>query len=103
MPQEKREPLAVRVAMLVLLLNIFLWIGFRSTDLLIVSLCSAVLALIGWITAQSGKRKARHLASRGGSDTLLLLAYWGNLILFLLALLLFAYLVAMGILRGELV
>ena len=103
MPKEKREPLIVRVAMLLLLLNLFLWIGLRSLDLLVVSLLSALLALAGWIAAHLGHKESRRKSRHGGTDTMAQLAYWGNLILFLLVSLLFAYLVAMGILNGELV
>ena len=55
MPKERREPLVVKIAMLLLLLNLFVWTGFRGMDVLVVSLGSALLALAGWVTAHYGR------------------------------------------------
>lgn len=103
MPKDRQEPLIVRVALLLLLLNIFVWVGLRGTDILLVSMGSGLLALAGWIAAHRGRRKVRRLGGRGSSETMALMAYWGNLIIFLLVLFVFSYAVAMGILRGELI
>ena len=94
--------MVVKVAMLMLLLNVFVWTGFRGMDMLVVSLGSAMLALAGWITAHYGRKKVRRRAGRGTSETMSLLAYWGNFTVFLLTFLLFSWSVAMGILRGDL-
>ncbi|MGC9452559.1 MAG: hypothetical protein ACP5I4_14065 [Oceanipulchritudo sp.] len=102
MPQERREPMLVRISMLLLLLNVSLCVGLRSVDILLVSLAATFVALGGAILAQRGLRLVRRRSRGGGSESMGLMAYWGNLVLFILAALLFCYSFAMGVLRGEL-
>ncbi len=103
MPKDRREPLGARVSMLLILANGFLWIGLRNVDILVVSLGSLLIALMGLILGyKSGKKIQRH-SGRLSGENMATIGYWGNLLLFVGALFLFCYLLALGMLRGELI
>ena len=89
--------------MLLILANCFLWIGLRSVDTLVISLASLLIALIGLVLGyKSGKKIQRH-SGRLSGENMANIGYWGNLLLFIGALFLFCYLLAVGMLRGELI
>ena len=102
MPEDRREPVGARLSLLLLLGNLFVWVGLRGTDVLLVTLASTLLALAGWVGAQRARRKIRRAGGRMSGETMALIGYWGNLLVFILAFLMFSYAVAMGILRGDL-
>lgn len=101
MPEDRREPLLARVSLLFLLINIFLWVGFRNVDVLIVSLSSTLIAFIGAIAGYRAQRRIRRYGGRIQGEGMATVGYYANLVLFLLALLLFCYSFAMAVLRGE--
>jgi hypothetical protein len=101
MPRESREPLIIRVSIGFLLANGFLWAGFRNIDILLVSFISALLGLAGLVTGKLALRKIRHHGGRVRGESIATIGYWGNLLLFVLGLLIFAYAVAAGVYREE--
>ena len=102
MPSDRREPLGARIALLLMLINIFMWIGFRDVDMLIISLVSLVIALIGLIFGyRAGKRIARH-GGRITGENMARIGYWGNVLLFVGSLFLFSFTLILGILSGDL-
>jgi hypothetical protein len=96
------EPLMAKVPLVLMLLNIFVCVGLRELDILLVSLASSVLALAGTVMAYKAKHRIRRKGGRIRGETMALIGYWGNLIIFLAATFLFAYVLAIGILRGDL-
>ena len=101
MPEDRREPILARISLLLLLINIFLWAGLRDMDILIVSLTSTGLALVGAIMGYKAYRRIRKHGGRIPGEAMAMVGYWSNLVLFLLTFLLFAYSLAMAFLRGE--
>jgi len=102
MPGDQREPLGARIALILILLNIFLWIGLRNVDILVVSLGSLLLALAGLVIGyRAGKRIQRH-GGRISGESMTRIANWGNLLLFVGSFFLFCYLLLLGMLRGDL-
>jgi len=90
------------MSLIFLLINVFIWAGLRGTDILVVTLLSALVGFAGWLMAFRAGRKIRRMGGRVAGEAVALIAYWGNLAIFLLSSLMFAYSVAMGILRGDL-
>jgi hypothetical protein len=86
---------------LIALVGLFVWVGFRGVDIVVVSLGSTLVALIGFVCAVFGKKAEGRRRGSTGSSALTLIGYWANLALFVVSSLLFAYSLAMGILRGE--
>jgi hypothetical protein len=90
-----------KVSVMLLLLNGFVWAGLRSLDVVVLTLLSWLLALAGLLLGRmAGKYIRRHRGKIGG-ESIAMIGYWGNLIVFLLTFLLFSYSLAMGILRGD--
>lgn len=103
MPKDRREPLGARVTLLLILGNCFLWIGLRNVDILVMSLASLLIALIGLIIGyKTGKKINRH-GGRLSGENMANIGYWGNLLFFVGALFLFCYSLALGMLRGDLI
>lgn len=102
MPRDQREPLLARVSLLLLLLNLFIWVGLRSTDVLLVTLASTLVSLAGLIFGKMAVRRIRRAGGRLQGEPMAKIAYWGNLAVCIVSALMFAYAAAMGILRGEL-
>ena len=91
-----------RIPVLLLLITLFFVISLRGTDILVVTLISSLLGLIGMLMGRSALKRIRRKGGRIRGETMAYIGYWGNLIIFVLASLLFSYAVAMGVLRGEL-
>jgi hypothetical protein len=98
----KETPWA-KAAVFMLLVNIFVLAGLRNIDKLVITLVVAVVAGIGWVFAIRAQRQLRRYHGRLQGDGLAALGYWGNLLMMLFFLLGFAWFLAMGILRGELI
>lgn len=96
-----RESRAGKAALLLLLLNVFIWAGLRGLDVVLLTLLSALVALSGYLLARSGRKFLRRHRGAVGGESIVLIGYWGNLILFILTFLMFSYSLAMGILRGD--
>lgn len=96
------EPMMAKIPIVLLLLNFFVWPALRGTDILLVTLISTVLGLVGLVMAWRARKVIRRKGGRIRGETMATIGYWGNLIVFVLAGLLFSYSVAMGVLRGEL-
>jgi hypothetical protein len=96
------EPLSAKLPIVFLLANVFVWAGLRGTDILLVTLLSTIFGFTGMVIAYRAKHNIRRKGGRVSGETMALIGYWANLVIFLLAFLLFAYSVAMGVLRGEL-
>ena len=96
-----KESRGGKVALLLLLLNIFIYAGFRGTDIVVLTFVMALVAFIGYLLAFLSRRSMRRHRGAVGGESIVLLAYWGNLILFLLSFLMFSYSLAIGILRGD--
>lgn len=99
--REQQEPLVSRIAILMVLLVVFLWVGFRGVDIVVVSLGSTLLGLLGFTLALLGSKAERRRRGSTGSSALTQIAYWANLALFVGSFLLFSYALAIGILRGD--
>ena len=102
MPEDQKEPLSARISVLLLLVNLFVWVGLRGTDILLVTLLSSLLAIVGAVIGHLARRKVQRHGGRISGESLALIGYWANLIVAILSLLMFAYAVAMGVLRGDL-
>lgn len=100
-PRGQEEPLASRVAILLALLNVFIWVGFRGVDIVVLSFASSFVGLIGFLLAFVGGRAERRRRGSLGRSALTEIGYWGNLALFLGSSVLFSYTLAIGILRGD--
>ena len=103
MPKDRREPLGARVSLLLILANGFLWIGLRNVDILVMSLASLLIALIGLIIGYKAGKKIHRHGGRLSGENMAKIGYWGNLLLFVGALFLFCYSLALGMLRGDLI
>jgi D-alanyl-lipoteichoic acid acyltransferase DltB (MBOAT superfamily) len=99
----QKEPLRAKVSLILLLLNVFIWAGLRSLDVIVLTFISALVALAGMLMARAAWRYIRRHRGSVGGESIALIGYWGNLIVFVLTFLLFSYSIAMGILRGELI
>lgn len=97
---EKDSKLA-SASVLMLLLNGFLWAGLRSLDEVILTFLSALVAFVGFLFARAAGRYLRRHRGRVGGESMAVIGYWGNLLLFILTFLMFSYALAMGILRGD--
>ncbi len=102
MPEDQKEPFTAKASLVFMLLCFFVYVTLRGTDVLAVTLLATVVGFTGWILAIVARKRIRHAGGRIGGESLALIGYWGNLILFLLSALWFSYSVAMGILRGDL-
>ncbi len=102
MPADRREPLGARVGLLAVLLNVFLWLGFRHVDYLVVSFAGTVLALAGLVLAKRAGIRIRKKQGRIAGDHIATLGTWGNAFFLSMNFLLFCYLLGIGILSGEL-
>jgi hypothetical protein len=91
-----------RLSILLLLVNVFVCVGFWWTEILLVTLASSLLGLAGLIIGYKAKHKIRRKGGRVSGEQMAIIGYWGNLVVFVLASLFFAYAVAMGVLRGDL-
>lgn len=91
-----------KLPILLLLINFFVCITLRGTDILVVTLISSLLGLAGLVMAWRARKIIRRKGGRIRGESMATIGYWGNLIFFVLAGLLFSYSVAMGVLRGEL-
>ena len=101
MPEDRREPLGARVSVLMILTNIFLWVGLRNVDVLVVSLISVLVAVVGLVMGYKAGRRIRRRGGRLAGETMASIGYWGNLGLFVVTFFLFSYSLAMAILRGD--
>jgi len=101
MPKDRREPLLARVSLFVLLLNLFVWAGLRNIDILLVAFLSTVLGLTGLISGYRAKHKIHRQGGRVSGETMALIGYWLNLLVFIFSALLLAFVIAIGVLRGE--
>jgi hypothetical protein len=99
----QKEPLRAKISLILLLLNGSIWAGLRGLDVIVLTFLSVLVALAGMLLGLAGRRYIRRHRGAIGGDSIALIGYWGNLIVFVLALLMFSYAVAMGILRGELI
>ncbi len=70
-------------------------------DILIVTLSSAVLALLGTVAGYRAYRRIRKHGGRIPGEAMAMIGYWANLVLFLAAFLAFCYSFAMAFLRGD--
>lgn len=96
-----REPWAGKFSLLLLLINIFIWAGLRGMDIVIMTFLSTVVAFTGYLLALSGRKFLRRQRGSVGGESIVTIAYWGNLLLFLLTFLMFSYSLAIGVLRGD--
>ena len=101
MPEDRKEPWTAKAALILLLLNAFLWAGLRNMDIVVLSLAATLISLAGMLLALRARHKVRRHGGRIAGEALATIAYWGNLIVFLLSLMLFSYSMVMGILRGD--
>ncbi|MEX0326108.1 MAG: hypothetical protein AB3N33_08480 [Puniceicoccaceae bacterium] len=101
-PKGQGEPMMVKVPVLLLLINGFTCISLRGTDILVVTLISTLLAMVGMVIAWRARKIIRRKGGRVRGETMATIGYWGNLVVFVMAGLLFSYAVAMGVLRGDL-
>jgi hypothetical protein len=101
MPGERKEPILARASLGLLLLNLFLWAGLRNLDILMLSLISSLVALLGAVAGYRAYRRIRKHGGRIPGEAMAMIGYWFNLILFILVGLLFCYSFAMAFLRGE--
>lgn len=92
MPEDRREPLGARIGLLLVLLNIFIWLGFRFVVPVVVSGVGTVMALAGLLLARKAELRIRKYQGRIAGEHLAMIAVWGNLILLILNALLFCYL-----------
>ena len=102
MPEDRQEPILARIAVILLLANAFVWAGMRNVDILIVTLTSTLLALVGLVAGYRARKRIRRYGGRIPGEAIGEIGYWGNLVVFVGASLLFSYAVAMGVLRGDL-
>ena len=98
---DRHEPLGARLSLLLILTNMFVWIGLRNVDILVVSLVAAVVAMCGLILGYRSGKQIRRYNGRISGESIAMIGYWGNLVLFLLSFFLFAYTFLLGVLRGE--
>ena len=96
-----KESKAGKVGLLLLLLNLFLWAGLRGTDIVVLTFLMALVAFTGYILAVMARKSMRRQRGAVGGESIAAIAYWGNLILFLLTFLMFSYSLAIGVLRGD--
>ena len=75
--------------------------GLRNLDILVLSLSSTVLALVGAITGYRAYRRIRKHGGRIPGEAMAMIGYWSNLVLLLLSFLVFCYSFAMAFLRGD--
>ena len=101
MPKDKREPLQARVSILMILFSIFLYVGLRNVDMLVVSLGTTLFSLVGMVTGYRSYKRIRRHGGRMTGENMARIGYWANLIIFVGSLFLFSYLLAMAILRGD--
>lgn len=98
----QQESRLAKLSLFFLLLNVFVAAGLRGLDVLIVSLAAALVALAGMLCGRRALHQLRRRRGRIGGESFALIGYWGNLIIFILMFLFFSYLVAIGILSGNL-
>ena len=101
MPKGEREPMMARVAIILLLANGFLWAAFHYKDFLMISMFSVVLALGGLVAGRLALRKIHRYGGRLRGENMATIGYWGNILVFLLVLVLFAYFLASAIYNEE--
>lgn len=96
-----RQSILAPLSVGALLLCVFLIVGFRSQDLLVLSGGVAVLSLLGYLMGRSADRRIRrhHMVIQGHAAALI--GMWGNLGLFALSLSLFFFELARSIIRGD--
>ena len=97
----EKEPLLAKLSVILLLGNGFLWAGLRGLDVVVLTFLSALLALTGLFIAHVARKQIRRHRGSVGGESVALIGYWGNLLVFLLVFLLFSYSLAIGILRGD--
>lgn len=98
---EQRESNLAKASVLALLVNGFIWAGLRGVDILVLSLASVLVAGLGLLLAKLSQRLLRKRHGRLGGESLSLIGYWGNLLIFVLSFLLFSYSLAIAVMRGE--
>jgi hypothetical protein len=101
MPSDRQEPMIARMPILCLLLNFFIWVGFRNMDKLLVGLASVLVALTGTLIGRMAIKRLRRHGGRVSGEGMARIGYWGNLVVLVLAGFLWVYLVLLAILRGE--
>jgi len=77
---ELRESGLARTSLFLLLLNGFVWAGLRNFDLLLVSLLSTLVALIGLLAGRKARFVLERQRGRMEGESLALIGYWGNAI-----------------------
>lgn len=87
---------------MLVLVNIFIWLGFRYVDPLLVSSGGTLLALAGVLLAKRVETRIRKNLGRMAGEHLTTIALWGNAILLAANLLAFCYLLGTGQLSGQL-
>jgi hypothetical protein len=98
---DPKEPIWSRLSILIALLVVFLWVGFRGVDIVVISLGSTLLALTGFGFALLGGKIERRRRGSTGSSGLTQIAYWIHFAVLVGSFLLFSYSLAIGILRGD--
>lgn len=99
---ELRESGLARTSLFLLLLNGFVWAGLRNFDLLLVSLLSTLVALSGLLAGRKARFVLERQRGRMEGESLALIGYWGNVLVFIAAFFFFSYLLAKGLLAGDL-
>ena len=97
----KKDSLKATIALGFVLANVFQWALFLRTELLLTSGISMILGFIGFFVSYKAKKQIdRHNGTMQG-ESRAVTAYWANLGFGVFSLLLFSWLVLMGILQGD--
>ena len=84
-----------------ILLNLFLWAGFRSIEILLMLLVNVLISGIGFLLAWRALKKIRRTHGVIQGEAAARIGYWGNLGIFVATFFFFAFLVAYGVLKGD--
>lgn len=89
------------VSVFLLLCSVFVVVGFRYQDLLVVSGGVSLLALLGYYTGNKAEKRIRrhHMVIQGHAAALI--GKWGNLVVFVLGFIVFLYELLRSVIRGE--
>ena len=97
MRQSFTAPLSVGA----LLLSVFLVVGFRTQDLLVLTGGVALISMAGYFLGRAADRRIRrhHMVIQGHAAALI--GMWGNLALLALSVALFLFELARSVIRGD--
>lgn len=84
-----------------ILLNLFLWAGFRGIEILLMLLANILISGIGLLLAWFALKKIRRTHGVIQGEAAAQIGYWGNLGILLISFFFFAFLVAYGVLKGD--